>query len=287
MELLLRPAFRYFAAVLILFTFSCNAGDSRKNYSNSDRYDFANPKVLNLPEELDEISGLAYYPRDTSVFAIIDEDGILFKIPLKDPQNFKEWKFEKSKDYEDLVLIDTTFYVLVSNGNIVKVNFKGNKIITTKDEFHNDGSEKNEFEIVFNAMDSNNLVVMCKDCNADSKKTLSSYTYNYHDSISSFQKGRVYDMTTLTQKLGIEKHLKPSAAAINPITKDLYIVSSIQKLIVIMDKDGNFKDYYKLNPALYKQPEGIAFTPEGDLIISNEFADDGFATLLLMKNKLK
>ena len=94
-------------------------------------------------------------------------------------------------------------------------------------------------------------------------------------------------MAPVAEKLAINKHLKASAAAINPVNKDLYVVSSILKLIVIFDAKGDFKEVYKLDPVLYKQPEGIAFTPDGDLIISNESADEGPATLLLMKNKIK
>ena len=107
------------------------------------------------------------------------------------------------------------------------------------------------------------------------------------DTANQFQKHIVYDISTLHQKLGIEKRLHPSAAAINPITKDIYIISSIQKILLILNSKGEFKTFYKLNPGIYKQPEGMAFTPEGDLIISNEFAEDGFANLLLLKNKMK
>jgi hypothetical protein len=39
---------------------------------------------------------------------------------------------------------------------------------------------------------------------------------------------------------------------------------------------------------LFKQPEGITFTPKGDMIISNEAADRGVAEILLFKyNKTK
>src|SRR6188768_2333130 len=79
----------------------------KKDYPNSPMYEFANPKVIKLPEELDEISGIAYYSKDTSVFAIIDEDGILYKIPLKHPANIKQWKFGKGRDFEDIVLVDS------------------------------------------------------------------------------------------------------------------------------------------------------------------------------------
>lgn len=250
-------------------------------------YDFSNPIVINLPQALNEISGLAYYPKDTSVFAIIDEDGLLFKISLNDPQNIKEWKFDKKRDYEDLVLIDSIFYVLVSDGDIVTVKFdKDNNIIADKTPFKMLESKGNEFEILYKSADSGYLTLICKECKVDSKNTISSFYFNYIDT-TGYEKGHVYDLSPWNEKEGDKKHLKPSAAAINPITKELYIVSAIQSVIVVMDQKGNFKEYYRLNPKFYKQPEGITFTPDGDLIISNEFADEGFANLLLIKNKLK
>ena len=90
------------------------------------------------------------------------------------------------------------------------------------------------------------------------------------------------------QKIGTKKEkIKPSAAAVNPLTKNLYVLCSVNKLIFIEDAQGKLKDVIELNPKIYKQPEGMTFTPEGDLIISNEVNLEGYATLLLLKNKKK
>ena len=278
-------------ALWVFFSFlltvsACDYSDSGNKYPNSDMYNFSNPNVVKLPQELDEISGIVYYPKDSSIFAIIDEGGDLYKFPLKDPKKIRKWKFDKKRDFEDLFLYDSTFYVLVSDGDIERLTFKDNQFTGELDKIKDVATGKNEYESLYGSPDSSYLVILCKDCEEDSKKTLSSYSYHFTDSADRFQRHLVYDISTLHQKLGIEKRLHPSAAAINPITKDLYIISSIQKLLIILNSKGEFKSFYKLNPALYKQPEGMAFTPKGDLIISNEFAEDGFANLLLLKNKM-
>lgn len=270
---------------LLFSAAACDFSDSGKNYPDSDMYNFSKPNVVKLPQELDEISGIAYYAKDTSVFAIIDEGGDIYKFPLKEPKKLRKWKFDKKRDFEDLVLQDSTFYVMESNGDITKLTFKNNQFVNEQFKIGDISSGDNEFESMFGSPDSSYLVIMCKDCPEDSKKTLSTFAFHYMDSTDQFQKHIVYDISTLHQKLGIEKRLHPSAAAINPITKDIYIISSIQKILLILNSKGEFKTFYKLNPGIYKQPEGIAFTPDGDLIISNEFAEDGFANLLLIKNK--
>ena len=276
-----------FSGISFFIVAGCGDIDSKKEFSNSPMYDFANPKVIKLPEELDEISGIAYYAKDTSVFAIVDEDGLLFKIPLKHPANFRQWKFDKKRDFEDIVLVDSTFYVLISDGDIESIVFKGDNITTARSKFSDFSASGNEFETLYASEDSTGLILFCKTCEGDPKKTISRFMYNYSDSARTYKPMLSINMAPVAEKLGINKHLKASAAAINPVTKELYVVSSIQKLVVVFDANGNFKELFKLDPGLYKQPEGIAFTPAGDLIISNEFADDGFATLLLMKNKRK
>jgi secreted PhoX family phosphatase len=58
------------------------------------------------------------------------------------------------------------------------------------------------------------------------------------------------------------------------------MISSVNKLLVIFDKDHNVKQSYPIHRGVFKQPEGLTFTPKGDLIISNEAADEGTAEIL-------
>ncbi|MEP6711243.1 MAG: hypothetical protein ABJA37_02450 [Ferruginibacter sp.] len=276
----------FFACAIILSIISCKSKTEKDVYRNSAMYDIANPSIIDLPEELDEISGIAYYPKDTSVFAIIDEDGLLFKIPIKHPGEAKEWRFAEKRDYEDVILQDSVFYTLVSNGNIIPIRFEGEKITTDKFHFEEASKKVNEFEALYFDDYIGRMVVMCKDCEKDKKKEVS--TFYYDDSAKVFVPYIQIDVEPIAKKLGMDKlSLKPSAAAINPITKELYIVCSVSKLLVITDRNGKFKDVFKLNPKIYKQPEGLAFTPAGDMIISNEVYLEGYATLLILKNKMK
>lgn len=276
-----------FLFILASLLQSCDGLVSKTKYVNTDRYDFANPKVLKLPQVFDEISGIAYYPKDTSVFAIIDEEGLLLKISLTNPKIYQKWTFDKKRDYEDMVLIDSTFYVLASDGDIITINFVGDSLVTDHKKFKEFSDASNEFEILYDNKDSGNIVIVCKDCDNEKKSQVNSYSYSYKTPASPYADYISFNTKPINDKKGKENHLRASAAAINPVTNEVYMISSIQKMIVIFSKDGRFINYYDLDPGIYKQPEGMAFTPEGDLIISNEFADEGTANLLIMKNKLK
>lgn len=233
---------------------------------------------------MDEISGVAFYNKDTSVFAIGDEFGWLYKIPLTPNKPIRKWKFSNEGDYEDLTLIDTVFYVLKSNGNITTFGFDNhNQVITSQQVFPVNG---NEFEILYYDPHLQKLTLICKDCEEDKKKTLTTFYFNLSN--KSFDDSSSIDVTPIANMVGEKKiKFKPSAAAINPVTDELYILSSVNKLLVVADRNGNPKQTYPIDPGLFKQPEGITFTPAGDMIISNEAADRGVANLLFFKYNKK
>jgi hypothetical protein len=94
------------------------------------------------------------------------------------------------------------------------------------------------------------------------------------------------DQTSIERIIGkvIEK-FKPSAAAVHPITGDYYLISAINDLLVVIDRAGVVKGACAIDKYLFKQPEGLAFMPNGNLLISNEFAELGRATIILYEYK--
>lgn len=222
------------------------------------------------------------------MFAIKDEDGILYKIYLNREDVITKWRFDKKQDFEDIVLHDSVFYVLISNGNIVSIHFgEADSVITDKSKFEGGGKTVNEFEAMYYDDSLQQIVMLCKECDGDGSKTVSAWGYNISTQVYS---SLVYaiDMAPIAKNLGVDKlKLRPSAAAINPVTNELYILSSLSHLIVITDRKGKFIDLYELDPGIYTQPEGIAFTAEGDLMISNEGLETGRQSILIIRNKRK
>ncbi len=77
----------FFSIIII----SCKGKNQREKFDTTETFDFKKPKIINLPQALDEISGITYYSKDTGVFAIIDEHGLLFKVSLNRPDKVKQW----------------------------------------------------------------------------------------------------------------------------------------------------------------------------------------------------
>lgn len=253
---------------------------------SSKQYDLNKPAILKLNDALVEISGIYFYPKDSSIFAISDESGYLFKIYLNRKLITQRWKFSKAHDYEDVVLQDGVFYILESNGNIHTLNFSknGDTIYRRKSIFPY--NKQNEFESLYYDDGYKKLVMICKDCKADKKGATKAWSFDPETEIYTPDLFTI-TLNTVVKKLGKPKiKFKPSAATINPLTNDVWIISSINQLIVVTDREGNYKDVYTLDPIIFKQPEGIAFTPWGDLIISNEAGDKyGTGNLLIFKLK--
>jgi uncharacterized protein YjiK len=276
--------YRYVSFLCLLIAFATSrctqSADAGTAYKSPNGYDLNKPFLMKLPVELDEISGLAFYNHDSSVFAIGDEFGYLYKIPLTKGKPIRKWKFSNQGDYEDLVMVDKVFYVLQSNGNITAFTFDDhNQILSQQKEFPASG---NEFEILYFNPHVFKLVLLCKDCETDKKKALTAIYFNLLN--KQFDDSAAIDVTAIANMIGEKKiKFKPSAAAIHPITDELYIISSINKLLVVCDRNGKPKQTYPIDPGLFKQPEGITFTPQGDLIISNAAAGRGVANLLFFK----
>jgi len=251
------------------------------------QYDLNNPSILILNDALLEISGISFYPKDSSVFAISDGNGYLFKIHLGKKIITEKWKFDQTHDFEDVFYRDSIFYVLESNGNIQTLQFspKGDTIYKRKSNFP-ENKIKPEFESLYYDEGRKKLILICKKCENDKKKSVTAWGYdpengNYIPSVFTIP------VDILAKKIENDKmKFRASAATVNPVTGDLWILSAANELIVITDKNGTLKEVYTLNPVIFTQPEGICFTPWGDLIISNEAGNKySSGTLFIFKPK--
>jgi len=278
----------YYLPVIVFTSFIILAESCSRNsnsYPDPPGYNFSKPYVYNLPTALDEISGLIYYPKDSGIFAIQDEKGWLFKIHLKSPLQIERWKFSNGADYEDLSLIDSAFFVLRSKGIVEKFRFATPDSVSL--ESFTLGEGKNEFETLYYDSTIHQLILICKNCEQDTRKEVTSFAFD--PSSNTFSSAFKIETATIREELGEDDkfRFKPSAAAIHPLTGELYIIASVNHVLTILNKDHSVKRAYRIDPGLFKQPEGLTFTPKGDLIISNEVADRGAAEILFFKyNKL-
>lgn len=263
-----------FLCALLFLNFGCA---SQQRPKNPPGYDLKNPVMLSLPKNIDQISGIVY--QDSSVFAIDDDHGDLYKIPLRDAKSTEEWRFGKKKDFEDLVQLGDFFYVLNSDGELVTFKLPP----TETKSISSPASGRNEFETLFADKGGKRLFMVCKNCAADKSHLTSVYQFNAAS--GRFEDSKLTIDGNKIEKLASERtgKFRPSAGAMHPQTGDIFLVSSINKLLVVTGSDFDVKAVYRLDPKLFKQPEGLCFMPNGDLLISNEAAGKGSANILIFR----
>lgn len=268
----------------ILLLFGCGFNDGNKNKIASPRgYNLAKPQKIFLPGSLDEISGIVYI-NDTLIVAENDEEGKIFAINPAKSKTPAVFSFGKKGDYEDIAFTGREWYMLRSDGHLYLLT----NVFTDSCSHQKIESvfKDSEFEGLYYDNTRNGLMMVCKSCSSDNdKKEVSVFAFNTETKTWNTNPVFKLNVQEIADKSGKTKlHFKPSAAAINPVDKNLYILSSVNKLMVIADINGVIKEAYYLPPGKFKQPEGISFAPNGDMYISNEAAE-GTANILLFKYK--
>ena len=263
----------------------CDSPKKTANIPSPPGYSLGMATRVNLPKGLNDISGISYYPKDTSVFAIVDNEGILYKIHLHNNIFIQKWKFDKKHDFEDLVLHDSLFYLLLSDGNIETLKFDGKGFQKNKSIYPDTLNNSNDFESMYYDDRLKKMMIVCKKCTGETTSEVPAWEYSIET--GAYEKSKfMLNITPLSKKLGdIEFKFKPSGIALNPLTNELFIISAVNKLLVIADRNGLAKDVFRLDPKIFRDPEGIAFTSSGDLIISNEAHGNESSNLLVIKHK--
>ncbi|MDR6562737.1 MULTISPECIES: SdiA-regulated domain-containing protein [unclassified Arcicella] len=261
-----------------LSIFSCAKKEKHKEKEKTEEtttaltlpYDFENPsQKITLPKSLKEISGLSFY-KNNQLACINDEEGKVFIFDLAKKEITQKIPFGKSGDYEGVEVVGNEVFVLRSDG-LIK-SFK----IGEPYEREIDCSDPDvvEYEGLSYDPTTGNLLLAAKERikEVDSKKMI--YAYDFKRKIL-FKSIAIPD-EKLIGKDG-KKTFRPSGIAIHPITQQVFIIASQGKKLLILSKDGAKEALVDLNPNLYKQPEGICFTPNGNLYISSEGAGgDGY-----------
>ena len=177
-----------------------------------------------------------------------------------------------------LLFTGKDWLVLKSNGTLYHVHHLfTDSTSSTPYHFPKDGLSR-EFEAAYYDSSQNTTFVICKNCEADKGKGVTS-VYAFPMDSKKYIAQPAYQISAA----GIPElnhDLRPSGVAIHPIEKRLYIVCSINKLLVITDMNGKVQEYHHLPRRTFNQPEGIAFAPNGDMYISNEGNEDKTADIL-------
>jgi uncharacterized protein YjiK len=286
------PAGSFFTmqSIIIFFAllfFSC--ADKQKSPEDTFSYELTSPdKVYIMPKHLKEISGLDYIA-DNMVACIEDNHAIIYIYDLKEETIIKKIPFGEKGDYEDISKVGSIYYVLRSDGMIFQVS---DQKTTSYQTTLNEGN--NTEGLCYDKKD-NELLVACKDDPGNQIPKNYKSVYKFELKNHSLSKKPLFNIPIDDIILphinknfeADEKHFSPSGIAIHPVSGNIFVISSRGNIILELDRAGKIIHAEKIYNKLFPQPEGICFTPEGDLMISNEGRDDQHGTILRFKQKVK
>jgi hypothetical protein len=256
-----------------------------------------------LEQKLAEVSGLSFIS-DNEVALIQDEIGSLFIYNLEKNAITKKITFSKKGDFEDLKILGDSAFILRSDGSLFELkNIFQSGASITENPVNTPLSAKNNTEGLCYDDRKKLLLIACKgdaglkNSGKKYKDKKAVYSFNPETGLLSDTPYVLIDVNEVeklargTYKNVIEKFVRfyarsglvgvfePSGIAIHPFTRDIYLISSVGKVLVIVTPEGKLAKVVRLSPTIFKQPEGIAFDQSGNLFISNE-GRDGHGNIL-------
>lgn len=253
-----------------------------------DRPDLA----IELPGRLDEISGLTDLGGGR-LGAVQDEKGSLYVLDVATGEVVHEHDFGGDGDYEGVERVGERVVVLRSDGRLfVILDWQAEKATAATIETGLHGSCDAE-GLAFDA-EGERLLIACKEGpgrGIRGARALYAFDLNqqalspdpafviWADSLGGVERSVDEAVRAAVRPLSDINAFKPSAVGIHPRTGEVYVLSSVEKAVLVLARDGTIAAMWPLSPRLFPQPEGLAFLPDGTLFIASEAAG-GDATLL-------
>ena len=232
-------------------------------------YDVSNPEIYPLAEELKEISGIAPAAGDTVLLAIQDESGDLYFLDLKGNILQKKF-FNKGGDYEDLVVLGKQVFILKSNGNLQFIpDYTADSLKSVSYKTSHRFKDGLEFESLAADTLNKRLLLLVKD-GEGRKGKVPVYGFDlakmdfFPDALA------LVDPKAAPRVTVKGKNLRASGMSLHPKTAEWFIISSISRLLLVCDGQGNGITSKKLPKKMFPQPEGICFLSDGTLFLSSE-----------------
>lgn len=257
---------------------------SPKEFNPSIPFNISNPELkIELSKELKEISGLTWLSTN-QLGAVQDEAGIFYVLDARTGVIKEKISFSLPGDFEGVEAVKGCIYALTSSGTLFYFDMENPEEVK---RINTPLSWRNDAEGLGYDAKTEQLLIICKENGSvsDAKfKGKSIFTVNINDQTFSSTPLITIKKSNIEKFAKVDK-FKPSALAIDPLTQDIYILASAGKLLVVLDAQFQVKAALKLSSKTYAQPEGICFSPKGDLFISNEGKDKKATIYHLVRKK--
>lgn len=231
---------------------------------------------LKLPTYLEEISGLAM-TRDNRLLAHNDERGVIFEIDYQKGTIAKSFQLTDMKnpvasDFEGIATIGDQIYLVTSTGRLYACR-EGAAGASVLFNVYTTGVGR-DCEIEGLAYDESKraLLLMCKDArSADMEGQLAIYHWSIDEKQIRKDAHTVIPVAEFSQHIKGKK-FQPSGIERHPMSGNYFIVAARQGAIAEITPRGQIIAVREFPAQWHRQIEGIAFSADGTLIVSDEGA---------------
>ena len=260
------------ALLLTLWVLGTPLWGAGQTSAHIDRYDLDAPPDfhVSLPEELTEISGLAF-SSDGRLFAHADERAFVYELDPDSGEALSRFYLGRQGvqgDFEGIAIAGGRHFLVSSAGDLFE--FRPGQPNQSVEYGRLDTGFDDRCEVEGLAFDgrTNALLLACKTPRRrDLEDHLVVFGYSLV-TMSLEEEPRVY---VPVSGLGLGgEDLNPSGIEVEPMTGHLVIVASQQRLLVELSRGGTVLALRELPRRFHRQSEGITFRPDGALLIADE-----------------
>lgn len=273
-------------ALVAVATLSCGSRPAQPE-GMLTRYRLDGPPTsrVSLPAELHEVSGLAV-TGDGRLFAHGDERGVVFQVDPGTGQVVKRFSLrpgaqpvdlgKKSSDgrvtgdFEDIAIVGDRFFLLTSNGVLVEFREGQDGEAVPFTAHPTPLAEICEVEGLAFDPASDALLLLCKQMkDKAARHRVEIYSWSLRDGRLDAAPRLTVPFASLAPLTGA-KAFNGSALVVLPGGKSLAVVAGPQQVYAEIGLDGNPITGGALDRAAQPQPEGMAFLPDGTLLVGSE-----------------
>ena len=246
--------------------------------SSQSKTDSPDIKVINLEQELLEISGLVV--TDSLIIAVQDEAGMLYSLSDKDWSILDRLDFGLPGDYEAICIRNGKIYVVDSRGIIYELKKHNDEIILINmyalnyPEVEYEGiwvEESGEYAYLVGRKAQNNSKL------AYSERYIHLYSFENLTEEKSIripvekiwtfyvEMERRYPLVT-----AIGSELRFSDLLHDDDSGNWFILCSRPALLIELNSGGALEDIIEIDPSILPQPEAMTWTSDGGLAVASE-----------------